>query len=274
MEDLTLKLDNLNFTYPLSDKKATDNLSLEIKKGEKVAIIGRNGMGKSTLFFLANGVLKPDSGKIFLGNNEIKHSKDDLKLLRKSVGLVFQDPDNQFVAPTVEEEISFGPLNLGYSQDETREIVDDILRLLKIENLRSRSTHSLSGGEKKIVSIGSVMALYPDFLIFDEPTAGLDNYNSKNLLKILDMLHDLGLGLIISTHEIDFAWEWSEKVIIIKDGKVAASGPTTEILTDIDLLNENKLNIPYIVEFTNLLKETHDIKTYPKNMEELKKLLK
>lgn len=274
MEDLTLKLDNLNFTYPLSDKKATDNLSLEIKKGEKVAIIGRNGMGKSTLFFLANGVLKPDSGKIFLGNNEIKHSKDDLKLLRKSVGLVFQDPDNQFVAPTVEEEISFGPLNLGYSQDETREIVDDILRLLKIENLRSRSTHSLSGGEKKIVSIGSVMALYPDFLIFDEPTAGLDNYNSKNLLKILDMLHDLGLGLIISTHEIDFAWEWSEKVIIIKDGKVAASGPTTEILTDIDLLNENKLDIPYIVEFTNFLKETHDIKTYPKNMEELKKILK
>lgn len=274
MEDLTLKLDNLNFTYPLSDKKATDNLSLEIKKGEKVAIIGRNGMGKSTLFFLANGVIKPDSGKIFLGNNEIKHSKDDLKLLRKSVGLVFQDPDNQFVAPTVEEEISFGPLNLGYSQDETREIVDDILRLLKIENLRSRSTHSLSGGEKKIVSIGSVMALYPDFLIFDEPTAGLDNYNSKNLLKILDMLHDLGLGLIISTHEIDFAWEWSEKVIIIKDGKVAANGPTNEILTDIDLLNENKLNIPYIVEFTNLLKETHDIKTYPKNMEELKKLLK
>ena len=274
MEDLTLKLDNLNFTYPLSDKKATDNLSLEIKRGEKVAIIGRNGMGKSTLFFLANGVIKPDSGKIFLGNNEIKHSKDDLKLLRESVGLVFQDPDNQFVAPTVEEEISFGPLNLGYSQDETREIVDDILRLLKIENLRSRSTHSLSGGEKKIVSIGSVMALYPDFLIFDETTAGLDNYNSKNLLKILDMLHDLGLGIIISTHEIDFAWEWSEKVIIIKDGKVAANGPTNEILTDIDLLNENKLNIPYIVEFTNLLKETHDIKTYPKNMEELKKLLK
>ena len=229
MRELNLKLKNLYFKYPATDKFAIDGIDLEIKKGERLAVLGENGMGKSTLFFLSNGVYEPTEGDIFLNDRKLTRSKKDLMELRKSVGLVFQDPETQFIAPTVEEEISFGPINLGLTTSEVQEVVDEVIKTLDIERLRRKSLYALSGGEKKLVSIASVLALSPDIIIFDEPTSGLDYSNTQIYKSVLKKLYDKGLGLVMSIHDINFAWEWADRVVILNHGKIIADGSAVEI---------------------------------------------
>lgn len=271
MDKGILSLENISFSYSKYDKKVIDGLNLSIDKGEKIALLGRNGIGKSTLFSLATGLERPDEGKIYLNNKEIKYNKKDLRKLRKSVGLVFQDPETQFIAPTVEEEISFGPLNLGYSQEETRDIVDRVLGLMEIEDFRTRSTYSLSGGEKKLITIGSVMALDPEIILFDEPTAGLDNYNTARLLEWLKILEDQGLGLVISTHDIDFAYQWADRILILAGGRIGADGPTVKVMGEKDLMEENKLDSPHLFEFARILGLDKE-GLYPKTLKELEEM--
>lgn len=268
MRELNLKLKNLYFKYPATDKFAIDGIDLEIKKGERLAVLGENGMGKSTLFFLSNGVYEPTEGDIFLNDRKLTRSKKDLMELRKSVGLVFQDPETQFIAPTVEEEISFGPINLGLTTSEVQEVVDEVIKTLDIERLRRKSLYALSGGEKKLVSIASVLALSPDIIIFDEPTSGLDYSNTQIYKSVLKKLYDKGLGLVMSIHDINFAWEWADRVVILNHGKIIADGSAVEILSNEEILKKANLEKPDLVKFFELLQIEGE--NYPRSFEELK----
>lgn len=271
MKSFNVKLKNVFYKYPVSEKFALEDITLEFFSGENVVVLGENGMGKSTLFLTTNGVYKPTSGEISIGNHIIK-DKNDLTSLRKTVGLVFQDPETQFIAPTVEEEISFGPLNLGMNNEEVRSVVERVLDILDIQKLRKKSLYALSGGEKKLVSIASVLALDPKIIIFDEPTAGLDYSNIKLFKKVLEILKNRGIGLVISTHDINFAWEWAERVIILKDGKVLAEGDTISILSDEKILKESNLEKPDLLKFAELIKTEKDI--IPRNFTELENIIK
>lgn len=271
MKSFNVKLKNVFYKYPVSEKFALEDITLEFFSGENVVVLGENGMGKSTLFLTTNGVYKPTSGEISIGNHIIK-DKNDLTSLRKTVGLVFQDPETQFIAPTVEEEISFGPFNLGMNNEEVRSVVERVLDILDIQKLRKKSLYALSGGEKKLVSIASVLALDPKIIIFDEPTAGLDYSNIKLFKKVLEILKNRGIGLVISTHDINFAWEWAERVIILKDGKVLAEGDTISILSDEKILKESNLEKPDLLKFAELIKTEKDI--IPRNFTELENIIK
>ncbi|NLD18020.1 MAG: ABC transporter ATP-binding protein [Tissierellia bacterium] len=271
MKSFNVKLKNVFYKYPVSEKFALEDITLEFFSGENVVVLGENGMGKSTLFLTTNGVYKPTSGEISIGSHIIK-DKNDLTSLRKTVGLVFQDPETQFIAPTVEEEISFGPFNLGMNNEEVRSVVERVLDILDIQKLRKKSLYALSGGEKKLVSIASVLALDPKIIIFDEPTAGLDYSNIKLFKEVLEILKKRGIGLVISTHDINFAWEWAERVIILKDGKVLAEGDTISILSDEKILKESNLEKPDLLKFAELIKTEKDI--IPRNFTELENIIK
>ncbi len=271
MKDFKVKLQNVSYKYPVSEKFALEDITLEFFSGENVVVLGENGMGKSTLFLTTNGVYKPTTGEILIGNHKVK-DKRDLMELRKNVGLVFQDPETQFIAPTVEEEISFGPFNLGLNSTEVKDVVEEVINILDIQNLRKKSLYALSGGEKKLVSIASVLALNPKIIIFDEPTAGLDYSNIKLFKKVLEILKNRGIGLVISTHDINFAWEWAERVIILKDGKVLAEGDTISILSDEKILKESNLEKPDLLKFAELIKTEKDI--IPRNFTELENIIK
>lgn len=271
MKSFNVKLKNVFYKYSVSEKFALEDITLEFFSGENVVVLGENGMGKSTLFLTTNGVYKPTSGEISIGSHIIK-DKNDLTSLRKTVGLVFQDPETQFIAPTVEEEISFGPFNLGMNNEEVRSVVERVLDILDIQKLRKKSLYALSGGEKKLVSIASVLALDPKIIIFDEPTAGLDYSNIKLFKEVLEILKKRGIGLVISTHDINFAWEWAERVIILKDGKVLAEGDTISILSDEKILKESNLEKPDLLKFAELIKTEKDI--IPRNFTELENIIK
>ncbi|NLW42849.1 MAG: ABC transporter ATP-binding protein, partial [Tissierellia bacterium] len=252
MRNLNLKLKNLYFKYSATDIFAINGINLEVNSGEKLAVLGENGMGKSTLFFLTNGVYEPTEGEIFLNDKKLTRSKKDLIELRKSVGLVFQDPETQFIAPTVEEEISFGPINLGMSPSHVQNVVDEVIEILDMERLRNKSLYTLSGGEKKLVSIASVLTMGPDIIIFDEPISGLDYSNIQTFKNVLEILYNKGIGLVISVHDINFAWEWADRVVILSDGKIIADGNAREILSNEEILKKASLEKPDLVKFYDL----------------------
>lgn len=274
MKESTLELKNVYYKYPGLSDFALKGLSMRLSSKEKVAILGKNGMGKSTMFLMSNGVIRPTKGEVLLDGNLVRDKKEDLFNLRKNIGLVFQDPDSQFIAPRVFEEISFGPLNGGKSQEEAAALVEKIIETLEISHLRDKSLYSLSGGEKKIVSIASVLALEPRIIFFDEPTAGLDNINTERFRRVIDRLYEDHIGLVISTHEVDFAWEWADRAIIIKDGRVFADGPSEKIMTDQALMEEAELRRPYLVEFAERIQRGREEISYPRSFDDLEKILK
>lgn len=271
---MNLNMKNITFKYENNDQPTIQHLSFQVSKGEKVAMLGKNGMGKSTLFLLANGVLTAQSGDLYIDDVKIKAHSKQIYLLRQKVGLVFQNPDSQFIAPTVMEEISFAALNRGLTNEATLKLVMEIMKALKIDHLKDRPLHSLSGGEKKMVSIASILSLEPELIFLDEPTAGLDYINSQQLLSVLEQLHQDDYGLVISTHDIDFAWEWANRIVILEKGKIIADGATEEILTNQTLMEKASLRLPYLVEFMQMNGKKWEHDQYPKTVQELGDLLK
>ena len=270
---MEIELRNLYFKYEHNQREIINGLSLKINKGERIVVLGENGMGKSTLFLLANGILKAQKGNIYINHKLINVNSHDIYRLRQTVGLVFQNPDVQFIAPTVEEEISFAALNRGLSTEDTKLLMDRISKMLDIQDLMPLALHTLSGGQKKLVSIASVLSLEPEFIFFDEPSAGLDYRNSQKLIYTLNKLHKKNYGLVVSTHDIDFAWEWADRIIILNEGKIAADGSVLEVLTDKRIIEQQGLRLPYIYQFMDM--SSISIKdVFPRTMEELKLLRK
>lgn len=243
MENTLLQVRNLSFAY--DEKKVLDEISVSISHGEKIAVMGSNGAGKSTFFLNLNGVLRPDKGEIILNGKVI--GKRDFNELHKSVGFVFQDADSQIIAATVQSEISFGPMNLLLSRDEVKKRVDDAVRYMNLENFKDRPPHYLSGGEKKRVSIADILAMEPEILIFDEPMAALDPVNAENVEQILERLHDDGKTLLIATHDVDFAYRFADRILVFADGKIIADGTPAEIFHNAEVMKTAHLKAPAVM---------------------------
>lgn len=254
MSEIHLSTHDLSFTYH-DGTKALKNINIEIKKGEKVAIIGPNGAGKSTLFSHFNGLTEPTSGCVKLNNKAISFKKDELSEVRQKVGIVFQNPTDQLFAPTVKEDVAFGPMNLGLSYDEVEKRVKDALKMVGMENYESKTPHHLSGGQQKRVAIAGVIAMKPEIMILDEPTAGLDPDGVEKVLAIMNQLNHEGVTLIISSHDIDMISEYADKIFVLYNGEIIESGSKNEILSNRELLKKAHLRSPLTTEILYNLKE-------------------
>ena len=219
MSSIILEAREIRYRYPRG-MEAIQGISFHIRKGEKIAIVGPNGAGKSTLMLMFNGMLRPDSGTLLFDNVPISYDKASLRMIRKRVGFVLQNPDRQIIAPTVYQDVAFGPVNLGYGENEVKAAVAGALRYVGLEGFERRPPHQLSGGEKKRVAIAGVLAMDPDVLIFDEPTSGLDPSGSEDIMELLDELNSQGKTIIISTHDIELAYPWADRAILLLEGEI------------------------------------------------------
>jgi cobalt/nickel transport system ATP-binding protein len=240
-------IQTIGLEYVYADgTSALSGVNFEAKKGEKVAVLGPNGSGKTTLFYHFNGLIKPSRGEVKIFGENIKDA--DIDKVRKSVGLVFQESDNQLFAPTVFEDIAFGPRNLRLSQQEVKERVEHVLHRFDIEPLAKKNPANLSSGQKKRVAIAGVVAMEPDVLVLDEPTSGMDAGGITDTLGILDELNNDGKTIIISTHDCDLAAGWADRIYILNRGKVVRSGIPRHIFSDEKLVSEAGLRQPLIVQ--------------------------
>lgn len=267
-----LSVKNLSYSYN-EDKKALNGISLDIHRGERLAVIGSNGAGKSTFFLNLNGVLTPDKGEIFFEGKPI--DKKNIIELRKNVGIVFQNADNQIIASTVLAEVSFGPMNMKLPRDEVIARCEEAMEYMNITHLKDRPPHYLSGGEKKCVSIADIIAMKPKVIIFDEPTEGLDPINKKMLEDVLDRLNNEGKTILISTHDVDFAYRWADRAVVFSDGEIIADDIPVNLFRNDDIIKRARLRRPVILEIYDALCEKKLISSaeYPRSVSELKKLI-
>lgn len=244
MEEL-IRLEHVSYAYD-GGQMALRDCSVTVRPGEKIAVLGNNGAGKSTFFLLANGVLRPKEGTIYLEKAPVGRSQKELTRLRRQVGLVFQEPDTMIVAGTVEEEISFGPMNLGLEEPEVRRRVEDAIAHFGLEAFRQRAPQYLSGGEKKRVTLADALAMEPKLLLLDEPAASLDPANTRLLEENLEQLSARGIALMVATHDVDFAWRWAERVLLFHQGQLMADCPAGEAFGNRALLDLCGLEQPIL----------------------------
>jgi len=229
---------DVHYAYP-DGTVALQGVSFRVLHGESVALVGENGAGKSTLLLHLNGCLTATRGAIRIGDYLL--DKNTVQAARRSVGFVFQNPDDQLFMPTVFDDVAFGPLNLGLAQDEVERTVFESLQTVGAWHLRKRPPYKLSQGEKRLVSIAAVLAMSPDILVMDEPSSGLDPQSRRRLIELLKtFLH----SKIIATHDLDLAMDLCQRVIVIHQGKVAADGPAEKIFQDETLLKNSGLEKP------------------------------
>jgi cobalt/nickel transport system ATP-binding protein len=233
-----VELKDLRHTYP-DGTVALDGVSFTITHGESVGIIGANGAGKSTLLLHLNGYLVPTSGNISIGHTPI--TKETLPDIRRTVGMVFQDPDDQLFMPTVFDDVAFGPFNLGLSRDAVEERVTSALSKVDASHLRDKPPYHLSGGEKKRVAIATVLSMEPDILVMDEPTNGLDPFARRQLMRLMKEFHHTK---IFTSHDLDMVMELCDRVIVLGHGRVRADGPPAEIFSNQEILTECRLEKP------------------------------
>jgi cobalt/nickel transport system ATP-binding protein len=220
---------SLSFSYP-NGAAALREVTLTIGKGRKVALLGPNGAGKSTLFLHFNGILKPASGSVSCAGAELSYRNKDLYALREKVALVLQNPDDQIFSATVEEDIAFGPLNLELDRAEVEACVKEAIALVGLDGLEERPTQQLSFGQRKRVALAGALAMRPEVLILDEPTAGLDPKMVSELLEITEEINARGVTVIMSTHEVEIALGWADDVLALRDGKVVYTGDPEGLL--------------------------------------------
>lgn len=271
-----IEVDKLSYSYS-DDSLALDNVSIQIKKGKTSAILGGNGSGKSTLFLNLNGVLKPKSGKIFYNGQEMSHNKKDLFELRKKIGIVFQDPDDQLFSADVKKDISFGLINLGLSPEEIKSRIEFVVQNTGIKDILDKPTHGLSFGQKKRVAIAGVLAMQPEVIILDEPTAGLDPSGVSEILNLLNEIKEkMGVTIIMSTHEIDLVPLYCEEVFILDKGKVVFEGTSQEMLENSDVLRAHNLRLPRIAHLMEVLhdKDNLNVDKYASTISQARKSIK
>lgn len=258
-----MQLDNINIVETKSlcyryekGELALENIDIAIPRGKTTTILGGNGAGKSTLFLNLNGVLKPQSGEIYIDGKKLEYSRKNIIEMRKTVGIVFQDPDHQLFSADVYRDISFGAVNLGLSEDEVRKRVEYAMEKTGISHLAQRPTHALSYGQKKRVAIAGVLVMEPELIILDEPTAGLDPQGVSEIMTLLeDIKHKMGISIVIATHDIDLVPLYSDYVYIMNQGKLAARGTPKEIFANPKLIRENNLRLPRIEHLMEILSE-------------------
>ena len=254
--DKIISVQNITFAYTREEGaetvKAIDGVSFEIEPGSFTAIIGKNGSGKSTLAKNLNGLLLPTEGDILVAGY---NTKDDAHIwdVRQTAGMVFQNPDNQLVSAIVEDDVAFGPENLGVDPQEIRQRVDQALEAVNMEQFKNKAPHLLSGGQKQRIAIAGVVAMKPRCIIFDEPTAMLDPKGRKEIMAIIDELHQEGITVVLITHFMEEAVR-ADRVIIMNEGKLLLDGTPAEVFAQGQLMKSVNLDVPPIVELADELR--------------------
>ena len=240
-------LEARDLRYSYGEKRmALNGVSMDIAQGEKIAVLGSNGAGKSTFFLHLNGVLSPDSGEIRF--RDTASTRKTVNELRRHVSIVFQNADDQIIASTVREEVSFGPVNLKLPRDEVAARVEEALDYMNLSAFRDRPPHYLSGGEKKRVSIADMIAMHPELILFDEPTASLDPLSAELLEQVLDRLSAGGKTILLSTHDVDLAYRWAQRLVVFHNGRIIADGDPLQVFQDRDVLAQASLKRPVLLE--------------------------
>ena len=234
-----LNINNLSFEYP-DGFKALENINLNLSKGERLAVLGPNGAGKTTLILHLNGILGDLNGQITLNNKPF--SEENISKIRKSVGLVFQDPDDQLFMPTVLEDVMFGPKNFGFSDELVEKNSIKALEQVKMLQFQDKPPHHLSFGQKRKVAIASVLASEPELLVLDEPSSNLDPASRRELI---DILKNLDVSIILVTHDLPMALEICNRSIILNDGKITVNDETYKILKNEKVMSDNRLELPF-----------------------------
>ena len=266
-KEAVIRLRGVSFTYDelpegISEAEAraegapmaVDALDLDIYDGECVAVLGHNGSGKSTFAKLCNGILVPDYGDILVYGINTRE-EDRLLELRQKVGMVFQNPDNQIVATVVEEDVAFGPENLGFPPEEIRARVDSALKAVRMYKYRGHEPHKLSGGQKQRVAIAGILAMKPECILFDESTAMLDPKGRRDIMRIIRKMHDeMQKTVVYITHYMEEA-ALADRVIVMENGKVISDGTPVEVFSDIDRIRAVGLDVPEATELAALLRE-------------------
>lgn len=274
MDEILLQVEDLCYSYGQGEQ-VLKGINFTVKRGERIAVLGSNGAGKSTCFLNMNGVLWPQSGRILYLGKEIR--KKDLHELRKNVGIVFQDADTQIIASTVYSEVSFGPMNLKLSREEVKRRVDAALDSMNLKEMKDRPPHYLSGGEKKRVSIADIIAMESQIVIFDEPTASLDPVHVEMVTDVLDNMSKMGKTLLISTHDVDFAYRWADRAVVFAQGTILADGTVGEVFDNDRILEQANLKKPILLQVydslvrNGVLERGRDV---PRDLESLEVLLK
>lgn len=248
-----LRFEQVSYRYHGEEREALQPCSVWLYAGEKIAVLGSNGAGKSTFFLLANGVLSPSSGTVVLEDEPIGKREKQRMRLRQNVGLVFQDPDVQLLAGSVEEEISFGPMNLELDEKEVRRRVEKALESLGLMAYRRRGPQYLSGGEKRRVAIADILAMEPRIMLLDEPSSNLDPAGRRLLEEILQSLHEDGMTLVVATHDVDFAWRWADRILVFHGGKLERDASPGEVFQDQALLDRCGLEQPLLWQVARVL---------------------
>lgn len=275
MTELYFDLQHLSYAYADGTTALTD-ITLQIPKGKKIALLGHNGAGKSTLFQHLNGILKPTAGTISFCNETLSYSRKALATLRQQVGIVFQDADNQLFSGTVKQDIAFGPLNLGWSNEKIEEKIAWAVAQTEVEALLDKPIHFLSVGQKKRVAMAGVLAMEPSVLLLDEPTAGLDTYYAAQFLQYLAKLEDGQRTFLLATHDIALAYEWADQIIVMEAGKIIYNGDPIDMFYQEELLEKAHLERPWVFEMTLALqtkKLLGDNIAMPRSKKDLHKLI-
>lgn len=274
--DIILKAENLYFSYDDEKSHSLNGLSLEIKRGQKIAFMGSNGSGKSTFFLCCNGIHRPSSGTLYFDGEPVTYDKKGLLKLRSKVGIVFQDPDNQLFSASVYQEISFGILNLGVSEEDAKKEVEEVIDYLEITPFRHKPTHSLSGGQKKQVSIADILVMHPDIIILDEPAAALDPKHTTMVNHIVNRLTEAGITVLMATHDVNYAYEWADEIMLFHEGKVLMHGTPADVFSNKAVLARTNLEPPAVLELFDslcmkgILKPTLPV---PRNLKTLEKYI-
>lgn len=274
-EDWVIQAENLSYSYEENDRKALDGLSVRIGRGRKVAFMGGNGSGKSTFFLCLNGILRPDEGRVLIDGEPVSYTRKGLLDVRKKVGIVFQEPDNQLFSASVFQEISFGILNLGVDEETARREVERVIRELEITPFQNRPAHALSGGQKKQVAIADILVMHPEIMILDEPASALDAAHTKKVHELIRGLTEQGITVLMSLHDIDYAWAWADEIVLMHEGKVMKQGTPREVCEDEEALKKAGLARPGVLRIYEKLKGRGMLSgdQIPGSMDELAEML-
>jgi cobalt/nickel transport system ATP-binding protein len=256
---MLFRIENLSHRYS-DGTLALNDLSLSFAKGERIALLGTNGSGKTTLLHHLNGLLKPTNGKIYFEEKPLEYNSKALLDLRKRVGFVFQDPNDQLFAPTVKQDVAFGPLNLGQPIDKVKKTVEEALNIVGMSEYADKPPHFLSLGQKKRVALAGVLAMQPEVIIMDEPTSNLDPRATSEILHLLLQLNkESGITLLLATHDVDMVPLFANKLYVLSKGKLVATGSPKELFSDAEMIRNVNLRSPRITHLFEVLKKENNL---------------
>ncbi len=256
---MLFKIENLTHEYS-DGTLALDNVSVSFERAERIALLGTNGSGKTTLLNHLNGILKPTHGRILFDEKPLQYDAKSLLELRKRIGFVFQDPNDQLFAPTVKQDVAFGPLNLGYTTEHVKQLVDEALTIVGMNEYADKPPHFLSAGQKKRVALAGVLAMQPEVIIMDEPTSSLDPIATSDILHLLLRLNkENGITLLLATHDVDMVPLFANKLYILDKGKIVSEGTPKTNFSNTELIRKVNLRSPRIAHLFEVLKRNDNL---------------